>query len=506
MLTITDLFCGAGGSSSGAELVPGVRVRMAANHWALAVDTHQLNLPHADHDTANISQTDPRRYPTTDLLWASPECTKHSKARGKVDAEPNLFDKPLPDEAAQRSRATMWDVVRFAEHHAYRGIIVENVLEVMEWGAPVAAKGALFRAWLSALRALGYEHRLVSLNSMFAARLGPAAPQSRNRVYILLWRAGERAPDLDRWTRPAAWCPRCDEQVVAVQAWKNPRTTVGRYGSRNGQYVWRCPSVSCRNSEVYPMVLPAVSVIDWTTPGERIGDRKVPLVASTMARIRAGVKKYGFRTMVVPHRPHGVARPAADHPVMAVSAGGTHHGLLVPCGGSWNEDAVPTWRPFRTRTTTESEGILMPPALVMRNQNSRGGNMCTPVDEPLRTVTASVGQSLIQMPWMVVDYGGPARPIYAPLPTQTTIQGDALCSVEEHIEDCFYRMLTPEEIKGAMAFTPGYRILGDSAKVKIRQLGNAVTPPAARDLVAAVVEAITGVDVDRPEYPTGIAA
>ncbi len=40
MLTITDLFCGAGGSSSGAEQVPGVRVRMAANHWALAVETH----------------------------------------------------------------------------------------------------------------------------------------------------------------------------------------------------------------------------------------------------------------------------------------------------------------------------------------------------------------------------------------------------------------------------------------------------------------------------------
>ena len=34
-LTVTDLFCGAGGSSTGAVQVPGVTVRMAANHWKL---------------------------------------------------------------------------------------------------------------------------------------------------------------------------------------------------------------------------------------------------------------------------------------------------------------------------------------------------------------------------------------------------------------------------------------------------------------------------------------
>lgn len=111
-LTVTDLFCGAGGSSSGLEEVPGVTVRMAANHWPLAVETHNTNLPHALHDTADISQVDPRRYPRTDILWASPECTNHSQARGKrrIDAQPDMFGDTLPDEAAERSRATMWDV------------------------------------------------------------------------------------------------------------------------------------------------------------------------------------------------------------------------------------------------------------------------------------------------------------------------------------------------------------------------------------------------------------
>jgi DNA (cytosine-5)-methyltransferase 1 len=39
----------------------------------------------------------------------------------------------LPDEAAERSRATMWDVVRFSEFHDYGAVIVENVVDVFQW-------------------------------------------------------------------------------------------------------------------------------------------------------------------------------------------------------------------------------------------------------------------------------------------------------------------------------------------------------------------------------------
>ena len=48
-----------------------------------------------------------------------------------------LFDlegvKPLPDEAANRSRATMWDVPRFAEFHQYQAIVIENVVDAYRW-------------------------------------------------------------------------------------------------------------------------------------------------------------------------------------------------------------------------------------------------------------------------------------------------------------------------------------------------------------------------------------
>ena len=188
MLTLTDLFCGAGGSSTGAEMVPGVEVVMAVNHWRLAVATHAANHPGTAHDCADISQVDPRRYPSTDLLWASPECTNHSIARGmsrwrqaearRADLLGSLeADRPPGEEAAVRSRATMWDVVRFAEHHAYRAIVVENVVEAASW--------VLFPAWRSALAALVYDMRLVCLNSMHAASGGLPAPQSRDRLYVV---------------------------------------------------------------------------------------------------------------------------------------------------------------------------------------------------------------------------------------------------------------------------------------------------------------------------------
>jgi hypothetical protein len=72
-LTVTDLFCGAGGSSQGAEEA-GTQLALGLNHWRRAIDTHSANFPHAEHDCADVSVCDPRYYPTTDLLIASPEC------------------------------------------------------------------------------------------------------------------------------------------------------------------------------------------------------------------------------------------------------------------------------------------------------------------------------------------------------------------------------------------------------------------------------------------------
>ncbi|MFD6355732.1 DNA cytosine methyltransferase [Nocardia tengchongensis] len=470
MLTLTDLFCGAGGSSSGAALVPGVQVRYAANHWQLAVDTHNTNHPSTDHACADISQVDPRLFPRTDLLWASPSCTNHSVARGRprmADFQPDLFGEILPDEAAERSRATMWDVVRFAEHHRYRAMVVENVVDAAKW--------VMWPAWRQAIELLGYRARVVYLNSMHAAAAGDPAPQSRDRLYVVCWRAGDRAPDLDRWTRPRAWCPTCEREVSAVQAWKNPSRPWGRY---RFQYVWRCPAVSCRNTIVEPAWLPASTVIDWDLRGERIGDRRRPLKDKTMARIMAGLSRF------------------AGDPA-----------LLVPTGGTRRDTAAPVNLPMSTRTTTENDGLLVP-------VEARVGIHARPLRDPARTMTTRSETALL-----VPYYGnGTAQTTGQPINTVTTRDRFAfvvplrnhntakalsdpldtvaaagnhhgLATAAPRVEDCEFRMLEPREIARAMAFDQAYVILGNR-RAQVRQAGNAVTPPAARDLVSAIAQAL----------------
>src|SRR5690606_10774465 len=115
----------------------------------------------------------------------------------------------------------------------------------------------------------------------------PRAPQSRDRLYLAYWHVKfGRDPDWDKWLRPTAWCPTCDEWVQALQVFKRPGD-MGRYRS---QYVYRCPRVSCRHQVVEPEALPALAAIDPTIPGTAIKDRTEPLAPATIERIKAGIK------------------------------------------------------------------------------------------------------------------------------------------------------------------------------------------------------------------------
>jgi DNA (cytosine-5)-methyltransferase 1 len=514
MITLTDMFCGAGGSSTGAIQVPGVEVKLAMNHWALAIETHNTNHPSTDHACADISAADPRFYPGSDILWASPECTNHSVARGKKrvdDSQLDLFGEALPDEAADRSRATMWDVPRFAERHRYKAIITENVVDAAKW--------VQFPAWLYAMELLGYEKKVVYLNSMHAQAAGLPAPQSRDRMYVVFWLKGNRAPDLDKWTRPKAYCPTCDETVNALQGWKKAQPW-GRYRS---QYGWRCPNVKCRNSVVEPGWLPASSAIDWTIEGTRIGDRPKPLAPKTLARIQAGLDKFAtepfmhiqrgeFRnravaqpmpTLVAAPNSIGVVRPGS---FTLEAAGNTFErrpgvrtwstddvlrtlhttqskALLVPVEGRVGKEAQPASDPMRTQTTRNETGLAF--LSVMRGQSKNHS-----IDEPISTVSAGG----IHHAFVTTLRGTNApKSVVDPLDTfaaNGTHHGLAEASSID-IDDCLFRMLEPHEIARGMAFTEGYTILGNKRE-QVRQAGNAVTPPAARDLISAVVESLVG--------------
>jgi DNA (cytosine-5)-methyltransferase 1 len=152
------------------------------------------------------------------------------------------------------------------------------------------------------------------------------------------------------------------------------------------------------------------------------------------------------------------SRPATE-PLATVTAGGNHHALVTPYYGNSTAKSVNEALP--TVTTVDRH------ALVMRNNSSRGdgAEMTTPAREVLRTVTTTGHQSLLT-------------------------PGD-LAAAEAQVDDVLFRMLEPSEVIAAMAFPAEYVVLGNRRE-QVRMAGNAVTPPAARDLVAAVVEALTG--------------
>ena len=79
---VADLFCGAGGSSTGARRALarlGYRMTLCAvNHWPVAIETHQRNHPEARHYCQDVNVVKPAEVVPEgklDLLMASPTCT-----------------------------------------------------------------------------------------------------------------------------------------------------------------------------------------------------------------------------------------------------------------------------------------------------------------------------------------------------------------------------------------------------------------------------------------------
>ncbi len=392
--TVDDLFCGAGGSSLGAELA-GARLRLGLNHWDRAVQTHAMNFQHADHDCAEISAlttSQIRRYIAgSDLLIAGPECTNHSLAKGarrRKPVAPSLLDDgPAGDAEQDRSRATMWDVVRFAEQallkgRPYKAIVVENVVDAFKWGAD--DDGGLFGAWLCALRALGYEHEIVWLNSMFCPPAPLPVPQSRDRMYVVLWRKQLRAPNLR--VEPPAWCPRCELVVAGRQTWKKPGSRVwGRYGP---QYFYGCPDC---HGVVLPGAFPAAAIIDWTLPAGRIGDRERPLADSTRERIRRGLERLEREPFAI-RLTHGGAPRPLTLPIVTLTRRHDAAMVLPVAGNTFERTAGNRARdaqlvPLDTVHATPERAILVPPmgAVAPRDAGS----------DPVPTQTTTTRSALV---------------------------------------------------------------------------------------------------------------
>ena len=112
---------------------------------------------------------------------------------------------------------------------------------------------------------------------MHAQLGGLPAPQSRDRMYVMFWKKGNKAPDTEKFFRPKSLLPVLRRSRHAMQVFKKPE----EWGRYRAQYVYRCPKTSCKNAIVEPGWLPASSAIDWTLRGQRIGDRTKPLAEKT---------------------------------------------------------------------------------------------------------------------------------------------------------------------------------------------------------------------------------
>lgn len=422
MVTAADLFCGAGGTSTGMVLAAnraGVKLDLVAvNHWQRAVDTHSRNHPWARHVCADLGsvEADPSKLVPggrLDLLVASPECTHHSQARG---------GKPCSDQ----SRASAWHVLHWMERLRVEELLLENVKEFESWG-PLTRKGqpnkrrkgSTFQSFVGALRGMGYQ---VDWRVMNAADYGEAT--TRRRLFL---RASRR-----KITWPEA-------------------THAGH---------WR----------------PAREVIDWALKGENIATRKRPLQPRTLARIEAGLRKFGGEAFLVVLRGTGTAR-TVDAPMPALTAGGLHNGLVEPFlveyhseKGNGKARVASVDAPLPTATTENRFGLCEPFLVPMEHS---GRQALRSVSQPMPTITTARGGAFgVCEPFLTKYYGAGNGATSVNDPVDTITTKDRFGLVEPHGMEIRFRMLQPHELAAAMGFD-GYQFAGNKTE-QVKQIGNAV--------------------------------
>lgn len=262
---IVDLFCGAGGTTTGfvqAELEGNgiAKVIACVNHDPKAIKSHWVNHPEVKHfeedirtldltDLVALAQYYRIKYPDAYLiLWASLECTNFSKAKGGQ-----------PRDADSRTLADHLDRYVIALQPDY--VQIENVVEFMSWGPldekgkPISRKnGQDFMRWREIMCSHGYADEWRELNS---ANYG--AYTSRNRLFGIFARPGLPIA----WPEPTHAKVKKDDKVTSLFDY-------------NGKLPWK----------------PVKDVLDFTDEGESIFTRAKPLSDKTLERIYAGLLKY----------------------------------------------------------------------------------------------------------------------------------------------------------------------------------------------------------------------
>jgi DNA (cytosine-5)-methyltransferase 1 len=291
---VVDLFCGAGGTTTGFAMAEGyAQVIACVNHDPKAIKSHWRNHPEVAHFEEDIRtlelsalvelvQQAKNRFPDAMLiLWASLECTNFSKAKGGQ-----------PRDADSRTLADHLDRYIVALQPDY--IQIENVVEFMSWGPldekgkPVSRKnGQDWMRWRNLLCSHGYRDEWREMNS---ANYG--AYTSRNRLFGIFAKDG----------LPVAW-------PNPTHA-KNP----SKFSMHGDLERWKAVK----------------EVLNFSDEGESIFSRKKALSDKTLERIYAGLIKYvakgdkAFISKYYSGRPAGKVN-SLDQPASTVTTFGNQN-------------------------------------------------------------------------------------------------------------------------------------------------------------------------------------
>ena len=545
---VADLFCGAGGTSTGATKAVEESGReidlVAVNHWQVAVETHKLNHPEARHYVQDLDGADPEMLVPEgrlDLLMASPECRHFSRARG---------GKPMKDQ----SRMNPWIVHRWLTALNVRCLLVENVPEFTSWGPlddngrpDPERKGTYFEEWVRSLWGLGYDVQWRMLN---AADFGEAT--TRTRFFLQARNDGQPI----HWPEPSHAKAGDASLMEELPRWRGAR-----------------------------------EIIDWSNPGRSLLDdpkyKKRPLSEKTRRRIARGLQRFGgplaplyIRLLDLPDEgdymdaeldgvpdvvtfhgsnrqntaPRGVDDPiptattwgnggcymvqaeaepftlgqqsggaprTTDDPIATVAAAGAIS-LLRPIVTEYytNGHSRSVDEPVSSVTTKQRHGLTTP-VVVRVSQTGGNGSYVREVSEPLPTITTRNDMYVVTPEahaYVVPNFGERdgqeprVHDVDEPMPTVTSRGAGNLVSPmlaetsgeyaevdprrvvsmngQPYLLDIRYRMLQNPELARAMGFSDEestYEFVGNVTEVT-KQIGNAVPVRLAAALVKAVLE------------------
>ena len=473
---VVDLFAGGGGASCGIEQAIGRPVDIAVNHNPEAVSLHQANHPQTRHFVSDVFEVDPRTVTggrPVGLLWASPDCTFHSKARG---------GKPF----------------RWAADVRPRVILLENVEEFQHWGPLLPngtpcpeRRGTSFGRWVARLRNLGYA---VEWRELRACDYG--APTIRKRLFLIA---------------------RCDHLPIV---WPTPTHADPKHAKALGLRPWRT----------------AAERIAWSLPCPSIFGRERPLADATLRRIAHGVMRYVVQAaqpyiVRIGHTGHGDGGKvrSVQQPLSTVTSKAEHclavptlvqtgygeragqaprvPGLDKPLGtvvGGQKHALVAAFlakhyggvvghglqQPIGTVTTVDHHSVV-----AANLASLRGTSTSRPITDPCPTLTAGGTHQALVASFLTAYYGSNQdTPLTDPLHTVTTKPRFGLVMVNgvpHEIADIGMRMLQPRELFRAQGFPDTYiidrgadgRTLSKAAQVQM--CGNSVSPAMSCALARA---------------------